>query len=85
MREAIYRAMDVVRVYTKQPAAKAPDMERPFTIRRGQTILEVAAQLHKEFIENFKFARVWGSEVHDATVVKGDYVPRDKDIVELHV
>jgi len=84
LREAIYQAMDVVRVYTKQPSAKAPDMERPFTIRRGQTILEVAAQVHKELIENFKFARVWGSEVHDATVVKGDYVPRDKDIVELH-
>jgi len=85
LRAAIYRSLDVIRVYTKLPAAKAPDMDRPFTIRRGQTILEVAAQVHKDFVENFKFARVWGSQVHDATVVKGDYVPADKDIVEFHV
>jgi ribosome-interacting GTPase 1 len=85
LREAIYRSLDVVRVYSKLPAAKAADMERPFTIRRGHTILEVAEQVHKDFVENFKFARVWGSQVHDATVVKGDYVPADRDIVELHM
>ena len=32
-----------------------------------------------------KFARVWGEAVHDATVVKGDYVLHDKDVVELHM
>jgi ribosome-interacting GTPase 1 len=85
LRTAIFRALDVVRVYSKLPTAKAPDMERPFTIRRGHTILEVAGQVHKDFVENFKFARVWGSQVHDATVVKADYVPADRDIVELHV
>ncbi|NMC19740.1 MAG: TGS domain-containing protein, partial [Thermogutta sp.] len=38
-----------------------------------------------ELARNLKFARVWGSAVHDGTVVKGDYVLQDKDIVELHV
>ncbi len=85
LRSAIFQTLDVVRVYSKLPTAKAPDMDRPFTIRRGQTILEVAAQVHKDFVENFKFARVWGSQVHDATVVKADYLPVDRDIVELHV
>ncbi len=37
LRDAIYAAMDVVRVYSKLPAAKEPDMERPFTLRRGST------------------------------------------------
>jgi len=59
-------------------------MERPFTVRRGGTLLDVAAQVHKDFVKSFKFARVWGSEVHDATVMKSDYVVQDKDIVELH-
>ncbi len=85
LQRAIYQALDVVRVYSKLPTAKSPDMERPFTIRRGQTILEVAAQVHKDFVENFKFARVWGSQVHDATVVKADYLPVDRDVVELHM
>jgi hypothetical protein len=85
LREAIYGAMDVVRVYSKLPSAREPDLERPFTLRRGSTVLDMAAQVHKDFIDGLKFARVWGSAVHDGTVVKGDYVLRDKDIVELHV
>jgi ribosome-interacting GTPase 1 len=45
----------------------------------------MAGLVHKDFLESLKFARVWGSVVHDATVVKGDYVLHDKDIVELHM
>ena len=85
LREAMFNALDVVRVYTKLPTAKEPDMEKPFTIKRGRTVREVAAMVHKDFVEGFKFARVWGSEVHDATVVRDDYEPADRDIVELHL
>jgi ribosome-interacting GTPase 1 len=85
LREAIYGAMDVVRVYTKLPAAKQPDFDRPFTVRRGSTLLELAVQVHKDYLEGLKFARVWGTAVHDGTSVKGDYLLRDKDVVELHM
>jgi hypothetical protein len=74
-----------VRVYTKLPTAKAPDYEKPFTVRRGGTLGDVAALVHHDFAENLKFARVWGSRVHDGTTVKADYVVSDKDVVELHV
>ena len=84
LREAAYRSLDVVRVYTKLPQAKQPDYTKPFTIRRGGTLTEIAAQVHKDFAQNLKFARVWGSQVHDGTTVKGDYVLYDKDVVELH-
>jgi hypothetical protein len=85
LKEAVYRSLDVVRVYTKTPAAKQADYERPFTVRRGGTLADVAALVHKDFAENLKFARVWGSAVHDGTVAKTDYVLHDKDVVELHV
>jgi ribosome-interacting GTPase 1 len=85
LKEAIYKALDVVRVYTKLPTKKEPDYDRPFTIRRGGTLLDVAELIHRDMAENFKSARVWGSQVHDGTMVKGDYVPHDKDVVELHV
>jgi hypothetical protein len=85
LREAAYAAMDVVRVYTKLPSAKTPDFDRPFTVRRGSTLLELAGQVHKDYVEQLKFARVWGTAVHDATSVKGDYVLNDKDVVELHM
>lgn len=84
LRQAVYEALDVVRVYTKLPTVKDPDYEKPFTIRRGGTLLEIAEQVHKDFAENLKFARVWGVAVHDGTQVKGDYVLHDKDVVELH-
>lgn len=85
LRQAIYAALDVVRVYTKLPTAKDADLERPFTVRRGGTVLDVAEQVHKDFVEKLKFARVWGQGVHAGTVVKGDHVVHDRDIVELHV
>ena len=85
LRDEIYRRMDVVRVYTKLPTAKEPDMDRPFTVRRGQTLLDLAGQVHKDYTEGLKFARVWGTAVHDGTVVKGDYELHDRDVVELHL
>ena len=85
LRDAIYQTMDVVRVYTKMPNQKQPDYERPYTIARGGTLLEVAELIHKDFAAGFKNARVWGSHVHDGTYVKGDYVPHDKDVIELHI
>ena len=85
LRDALFRAMDVIRVYTKLPSAKEADRNRPFTVRRGTTLQEMAGQVHKDYGEGLKFARVWGTAVHDATSVKGDYVLHDKDVVELHL
>src|SRR5271165_4821734 len=85
LREAIYRAFDVIRVYSKLPTAKEADRDRPFTVPRGSALIDLAGQVHKDFIEGLKFARVWGEAVHDGTVVKGDYELHDKDVVELHM
>jgi uncharacterized protein len=85
LRTAIYQAMDVVRVYSKLPSAKEADRDRPFTLRRGSALLEMAGMVHKDFLQGLKFARVWGSAVHDASQVKGDYVLHDQDVVELHM
>ena len=85
MRDAIYGALEVIRVYTKLPRAKEPDYDRPFTLRRGGTVADVAALVHKDFAEQLKSARVWGAGVHDGSTVKGDHVLEDKNVVELHI
>jgi len=85
LKQAIFEALDVVRVYTKEPHAKEPDRCQPFTLRRGGTVLDVARLVHKDFARQLKFARVWGGKVHDGTVVKGDHVLEDRDVVELHL
>jgi ribosome-interacting GTPase 1 len=85
LKGAIYGSLDVVRVYTKLPTHKEADYDKPFTIRRGGTLLQIAEQVHKDFAQHLKFARVWGAAVHDGTQVKGDYVLHDKDVVEMHL
>lgn len=84
LREAVFKALDVVRIYTKMPTQKEADFEKPFTIKRGESLMELAQLIHKDVAETFKFAKVWGANVHDGTQVKGDYIPSDKDIVEIH-
>jgi len=85
LRLAVYNSLDVVRVYTKMPNKKEADYDRPYTIGRGGTLREIAQLIHKDFAENLKFARVWGSNIHDGSQVKADYVLHDKDVVELHI
>ncbi|MEX2176767.1 MAG: GTPase [Pirellulaceae bacterium] len=86
LRRAIFAALDVVRVYTKLPTEKAADYDRPFTLKRGGTLLDVAELVHRDLAASFKYARVWGSGVLDpAAQMKGDYVVHDKDVVEIHV
>lgn len=85
LRAAIYESLDVVRVYTKTPTAKEPDMTRPFTLRRGSTLADLAGLIHKDFVDKLKSARIWGTAVHDASAVKPDYVLHDRDIAELHI
>jgi uncharacterized protein len=85
LKERIYRALDVIRVYTKLPNKKEPDMDKPYTMKRGGTLLDVAELVHKDVAENLKHARIWGSNIIPASTIKGDYVLSDKDIVEIHV
>lgn len=84
LRTAIYQGLDVVRVYTKLPQKKEADFDKPFTVKQGGTLLDIAELVHKDLAANFKYARVWGTAVHEGSMMKGDYVVHDKDIVEIH-
>ena len=53
-------------------------------LERGGTLLDVAELVHRDLAKNLKGARVWGTGVHDGSLVRGDYVLHDKDVVEIH-
>jgi len=80
----LMRALEIVRVYTKTPG-KPADTDKPFTVRRGGTVLDVARQVHKDIARDLKFARVWGAEVFDGQQVGPDHLVVDGDLVELHL
>ncbi len=84
LRRIVFERLQIVRVYTKHPKEKEPDMTKPFAIHAGETLVEVAEQVHHEMAANLKSARVWGKAVHAGTPVKPDYQPQDGDVVELH-
>ena len=84
LRSAIYRFLNVIRVYTKQPG-KPADLTSPFTCPAGSTLVEMAALVHRDFATGLKSARIWGTGVYDGQSVKRDHVLHDKDIVELHL
>jgi len=79
----LFEHLGIVRVYTKLPG-KPADRSTPFTVRRGETVLEVASQVHREVARDLKYARVWGAESFEGRQVGREHVLVDGDVVELH-
>jgi hypothetical protein len=82
LKRKIYERLEILRVYAKPPG-KDPDLERPFVLKKGNTVMDLAGMVHRDFYENLKSARVWGSSAFDGQMVTRDYVLREGDIVEL--
>ena len=79
----LFRALGIVRVYTKLPG-KPADRERPFTLRQGQTVRDVARLVHKDLERTLRFARVTGHSGFEGQHVGPEHVLADGDVVELH-
>ena len=84
LRSAAYHTLGVIRVYTKLPG-KPADRSRPFTVPIGSTVLDLAREIHRDFEQSLKFAKVWGSGTFEGQTVRRDHELRDTDVVELHV
>lgn len=81
----IFRALDVIRVYTKEPKDKEPS-SNPFILKRGSTVANLAKQIHSDFIERFAYARVWAHRLAFSPQKVGpSFILADKDVVELRM
>lgn len=81
----LFEALAVIRVYTKQPGAREPS-QRPFTLRRGATVADLARSIHTDFERDFAFARVWADRlVFSPQKVGVGFALDDGDVVEIHV
>lgn len=83
LRRNLYASLDMVRIYTKMPG-KPADMSRPFVLKRGSTLMDFAAAVHKDFVKSLRFARAWGKNHIDGAQIGRDYVLADGDVVEMH-
>ena len=80
----MWRRLNLIKVSTKQPGKK-PDYP-PVALEKGSQIKNLAEHVHKDFLKNFKFARVWGKSVKYQGQRCGlTHILKDDDIVELHL
>jgi len=83
IRREVFRRLDIVRVYAKDPRDKEIDRTQPYMLRRGDTLVEFARLIHDDLARDLKSARVWNESIGEFVSVKPDYQPHDKDVVEL--
>ncbi|MEM2969079.1 MAG: TGS domain-containing protein [Candidatus Bathyarchaeia archaeon] len=83
--KVLFDTLGVIRVYTKEPSAKEPS-QRPFTLRRGATVADLARSIHSDFERDFAYARVWADRLTFSPQKVGlGFALEDGDVVEIHV
>jgi len=82
LKKIIYDRLKIIRVYAKPPGKDA-DLDKPFALKKGSTIADLARMVHRHFYDHLKTARVWGSTEFEGQMVQRDYILQEGDIVEL--
>ena len=55
-----------------------------YTVRRGETVLDVARLVHRDIAESLKYARLFRGGNADGRQVGRDHPVEDGDVLELH-
>ncbi|MBI2133542.1 GTP-binding protein [Candidatus Woesearchaeota archaeon] len=82
LKETIYRKLRLMRIYLKEYGKKTDN--EPLIVRQNSTIMDICRKLHKDFINKFKYAKVWGkSSKYPGERFRMEHVLQDQDIVEV--
>ncbi|MBW3004849.1 GTP-binding protein [Candidatus Woesearchaeota archaeon] len=86
LKEAVFQKLNLMRLYMKE-VGKNPDLEEPMIVRRGITIEGVCRNIHRDFVNKFKYAKIWGKSAKFPGQVfhRLDKVLEDGDIIEIHI
>jgi small GTP-binding protein len=83
--ETLFTMLDIIRVYTKEPSEKTFS-NKPFILKKGATVYDLAKNIHSDFSRSFSFAKIWGKRlVFSPQRVGSAFVLEDEDIVEIHL
>lgn len=83
LKRTLFESLGVIRLYSKLPGKK-PDLDVPFVLRKGATVLDAAERIHKDFVAKLRYARLWREGSLSGMMVAKDFILEDKDIIELH-
>jgi len=82
--EKIFKSLNLIRVYTKEPADKEPS-SKPFVLKKGATVQDLARKIHSEFYKKFSYAKVWAERLaFSPQKVGASFILEDGDIIEIH-
>ncbi len=83
LKEAIYQNLELINIYLKPQGGKA-DLDEPLVVKKGSTVEMVCNSLHRDFVEKFRYARVWGkSAKFEGQQVGLNHVLEDGDILNI--
>jgi len=86
LKEALFNHLRFIRLYLKEINQK-PDLDEPLVLRKGATIRSICEHLHRDFVNKFKFAKIWGKSAKFPGQImrKLDKELQDGDIIEIHL
>lgn len=81
----LFETLGIIRVYTKEPSQKEYS-RKPFILKKGAIIYDLAKDIHSDFKERFGFAKVWSKRlVFSPQKVGASFALADRDVVEIHL
>lgn len=83
--ESLFETAGIMRIYTKEPNERAYS-KKPFILKKGATVHDLAKSIHTDLSRRFAFAKVWAERlVYSPQKVGTSFMLKDGDIVEIHV
>jgi len=82
IKKKIWSILGLVKVYTKEPGKK-PE-KKPMVLKAGASVGDAVADIHKDFLKFFRFARIWGSTKFPGEKVGLEHRLNDDDVMEIH-
>ncbi len=83
LKDRIFNELNLIRVYLKPRGGEA-DMDEPLILRKGVTVKDLCREIHRDLLENFRYAQVWGdSAEYPGQEVGKDHELSDEDIVRV--
>jgi ribosome-interacting GTPase 1 len=83
--ENLFEMLNIIRVYTKEPSER-DFSKKPFILKKGATVYDLARHIHSDFSENFAFAKAWSKRlVFSPQKVGPTFALQDGDVIEIHM
>ncbi len=82
LKKRIFDSLDFMRIYLRPQGEKGDD--EPLIVKRGATVEDICKKLHSDFIDRFRYARIWGpSSRFPQQQVGPDHVLEEGDTVRI--